>query len=339
MGQIQINISVDWEGHYLNSLHEFVELRNKYFRDIPITHFICPNYFLNKKKSSLFNEIVLPHDEIALHLHSWKPLIQAAGITFKTDYNYYNSYVNTFPTFLRKILVSGRGVPITVYNYDELHKFISFSKQLLEDTFNIPISGFRAGGWIINKHVFEVLENLNFTYDSSAVPPSILSQNFSAISQGNMLDNYGDSNGIFTQQVIDVWGNQIHSEGYLENAYRNKFYKGAIDIYTQAFNIGGIIELPNNGGMSDFASPEKTCIPQLTSAAQNKANAYISIGCHQEGDIEHKMPLIENILYIKENITDYEFITNEQYIKKELPLGSSSFQVNNLGASPRGIKL
>ena len=159
---LHINISVDWEGHYLHSLHDFVAFRKKHFADVPFTHYVCPNYFLKKKKSKIFNEIILPQDEIALHLHSWKPLVQAVGVKFKTDNNYFESYLNSAPKFLKNLLISGRGVPITVYNYEELHKLISFSKQLLEDTFEVKVQGFRAGGWIANKDVFKILEELDF---------------------------------------------------------------------------------------------------------------------------------------------------------------------------------
>jgi len=315
MAKISINISVDWEGHYLHNLQDFINLRNEYFRDIPLTHFVCPNYFLSKKKYKYLDKIILPHDEIALHLHSWKPLVQAAGVEFKTENNYYNSYLNSFPKFLKNILINGRGVPISVYNKDELYKLIQFSKKLLEDTFSTKVFGFRAGGWIANKAVFEVLNELDFMYDSTAVAPEILSQDFSAAQVGTMLDSYGDENGVFTKQILDLWGNTINERGFLENSYRNKYYQGAISIHTQPFKIGNLWELPNNGGMSDFASTEKIFTPQIAHAQDIETDSYISFGCHQEGEIENKYAVLDNLQFVTKNNIDVDYVTNIEFLK------------------------
>src|SRR5262245_3571377 len=54
---------------------------------IPITHFICPAYFARKspnesKYADGIKALAKAGDEIALHIHCWKSLVEACGVTF-----------------------------------------------------------------------------------------------------------------------------------------------------------------------------------------------------------------------------------------------------------------
>ena len=218
MGHIYVSITVDWEGEELRHVDELIKIRKRIGNEIPFTHFICPNYFvsnfnheftLNKIKSA-----ITPYDEVGLHVHCYSELINnVPGVEFRTEQNYHNVPGWFEEKIVKKIIpsyqrhVSGRGVPLSVYSKGEIEKIITVSKKLLSQHLQLDkINGFRAGGWIANDTVLKAVEKLNFSYDSSAVAPSIFSQGFSIDNPGNKKDDFGDSNGVFTEQLLKLWG-------------------------------------------------------------------------------------------------------------------------------------
>ncbi len=302
-----INISVDWEGESLSNLGYFRQWRRKYFPDIPINHFICPSYFLRTIDKQKFNGIILPIDEIGIDLHPRKELVKYFNIPFRISNNYYRVLPQYYPQWLKTVLTSGRGVPLTVYNSIELKTIIAGAKQITENYFNCNIQGFRAGGWLINETVYKILEQEGFKYDSSAVPPQVFSFGYNEVDNGNYKDNFGDKNGVFTRQVIDTWGNKTINTGYLANGYMKQFYTGAINIFTQPYKIGIILEIPNNGAMSDFATFELTHNKQLEYFKNQNTDFVLSVGCHMEGPNIYKEYLADTIQKIKQSGVNYEF--------------------------------
>ena len=321
MQKIILSVTVDWEGENTHGVHDLKLLRKQIGKQIgeqiPLTHFICPSYFLSNSKATLrkLQSVVLPHDEVALHFHSLKKLVLGAGVNFKTDKNFYRSLPaktealkQKLPKIAQNLLfptISGRGVPISVYRKDEIHKLISFSREVLQNTFDTPITGFRAGGWLANDIVLDVLSEQGFQYDSSAVPPQIFSNGFSKNSLGNLLDDYGDKNGIFTEYMLKLWGNNEQTASFLSNTKRLQIYQSAITPNTQPFLYSNMVEMPNNGGMSDFASPEATMLPALEQAynlSQTQNTSYLNVGFHQEGEVSLKLPFVRFIKQIPEHI-------------------------------------
>ncbi len=304
MGKVLINLSVDWEGEHLRNICDLDEVRKQIGRDIPITHFICPSYFLKypKWKAKRIRHLIYEGDEVALHIHCWKKLIEAVpGVNFRDKPDFY-SPKSFIPAIQKKILkrINGRGVPLSAYSYEEIKKIVTFSTQLLNEHLPInPIKGFRAGGWMASDIVLNAISDLHFEYDASAVPPALLSQGYNVNKghRGNYFDDFGKTNGLFTDFVINLWGHNQQNNKVFKNTdiLEKTKYKG-IQALHQPFNIYNITEHPNNLGMSDYISVKKTLLPGLSKALElsNKTTApvVLSTGCHQEGGYEYKTPII-----------------------------------------------
>lgn len=308
MGKIYICITVDWEGENLKFVDDLLKIRKEIDSDIPFTHFICPNYFTQNIKGAAqsIKKAIKPIDEIGLHIHCYRDLINyIPDVSFKTDHNYYNvpgwfenRIINKiFPKYQRS--VSGRGVPLSVYNKSEIEKIINKSKSLLCDNLNIDaIKGFRAGGWIANDTILEITEKSGFKYDSSAIAPSILSNGYSENNMGTFEDDYGDKNGVFSEYIVKLWGYMEQTEGFLKNTKILEAQKGmAVQTTLQPYLINNLLEIPNNCGLSDFCSVEKTVFPlineYLFKIQQDSDLSYVIVyGCHQEGAMEYKKQML-----------------------------------------------
>lgn len=311
MGHIYVCITVDWEGEDLSQIDNLIKIRKKIGSEIPFTHFICPNYFVSNSNHEFnvdkIKSAIRTYDEVGLHIHCYKELINnIPGVEFRKEQNYHNVPGWFEEKIVKKIIpsyqrhVSGRGVPLSVYTKSEIEKIITVSKELLRQHLQLDkVSGFRAGGWIANDTVLEVVEKLDFIYDSSAVAPSIFSQGFSKKNIGNKIDDLGDSNGVFTEQLLKLWGYNQQPEGFLKNInilhYNNQ---EAIQIHSQPFKYNKLIEIPNNCALTEFCSAQKTVIPlikkYLKILQQNPHESFVIVyGCHQEGDIKFKKDLLK----------------------------------------------
>lgn len=311
MGKVYITLTADWEGEDLSFKRNIYQLRNKIGKNIPITHFICPAYFLKiKNATKKIKESIHSSDEVALHIHPLKELINYCKIEFRSDHNFYRSnagilpynFRKRLPWKLRKLLtynVSGRGVPLSVYSKEELRILMKVCIKLLQDNLDVDtIKGFRAGGNIANDKVIETIEDIGLTYDSSAFPPEILSHNFNVNSNGNLLDNHGDYNGLYTDYIAGLWGYNEVKNGFLQNTLLKKYNpEPSISINSQPFKIKSLWEFPINGGMSDFTTHKKTLKPLLnnliTKSKQSDRDYFLNLGFHMEGDVKYKNTIIE----------------------------------------------
>lgn len=306
------NLTVDWEGEHFRNLHDLVSVRKKIGAEVPVTHFICPAYFTNELKnaSQKIKSAIFENDEIALHVHCYESLVKKAGVKFRTEPDFYPQN-RSLPKFLRK-KNTGRGVPLSAYNYDEILKILTISIQLLQENLKVEkIYGFRAGGWIANDDIFRALQELGFEYDSSATPPEIMSQGFSLKNDGNFADEYGDVNQTFSEFVVKMWGHKIAEEPFLKNSLYRKFCPDTyIKKTTQPFKIQNITELPNNASMTDYATFEQSLCPTLTQlielAKHSGKNLFYNVGIHHEGDLAFKLPILKLLNSITEK--DREFI-------------------------------
>ncbi len=170
-------MSVDWEGAYISdeNIQTIISFRDQ-FPEIKITHFINPAYFtqagadqellLRKIKSVIRPGI----DQIGLHVHAWKSLIEAAHVTYRDEPIYLGDNRRTFPN----VPDQGHDVMLYAYTHDELLKIFSTSLNILGQLGFSNISTFRAGGWIADANVLEALLDVGLTSDSSAVPYELL---------------------------------------------------------------------------------------------------------------------------------------------------------------------
>ncbi len=326
MANIFIAITVDWEGETLNGVSNLIHLRKYINNTLPFTHFICPAYFVenNKNINTKIKSAIYENDEIGLHLHCYKKLItQIPNVVYKTAHDFATQNSNFFWRMLTPKWNEGRGVPISVYNDAEILNIINYSADLLKDKLNIKdLLGFRAGGWFANDNVLDSLIKANFLYDSSAVAPEILSEGFSISSQGNKLDNYGDDNGIFTENIIKLWGHQMQTQDFLINQQSLEARNNqAITIFSQPYFYKNLLEIPNNAGLSDFVTMSKTLFPLIEHALQYiekkpDTDFYIITGCHQEGDMQQKETLAVFLKYLqKTNNESIRFVTMSQIYK------------------------
>lgn len=334
MGHIYICITIDWEGESLDQVYDLIKIRERIKMDVPFTHFICPNYFIKNANHEFtvdkIKRAIAPSDEIGLHIHCYKELIKnIPDVEFRTEHNYHNVLGWFEEKVIKKIIpsyngnVSGCGVPLSVYSKSEIERIITFSKELLCKHLQLNnLSGFRAGGWIANDEVLEVVEKLNFEYDSSAVAPSIFSQGFEKDNIGNKKDDFGDKNGIFTEHLLKLWGYNQQAEGFLKNINILRYHKQeAIHIDSQAYKCNQLVEIPNNCAMTDFCSPHKTVLPLIEKhqqrLLQDPDESYLIVyGCHLESDIQYKIKLVEFFLELsKLDNSQIEFIRMDEVIK------------------------
>ena len=331
MGKVIILLTVDWEGEDINSISDLVYVRRNIGYDIPLTHFICPTYFLNNKRAGKqIKKVITSSDEVAVHIHPLKELTNYLNIDFRTSRNFFEPEMTKFTMALPKRIqqslrpkVSGRGVPISVYNKEEIQQLIKGSIGILKNNLQVNnIVGFRAGGNMASDSVLESVSESNLLYDSSAMPPEILSQHFSPNTNGDLLDNYHDTNGKFTEYVIRLWGYNNENSDFLKNIRIKQCNPlDAITLMSQPFKIDKLWEFPINGGMSDFATPQKTFIPALNKLIEisksNTSDSYLNLGFHLEGDFMYKMSIIKFIKKILSNSSDsVEFSTIAQEYRK-----------------------
>jgi len=307
VGKIIFSLTIDWEGEHFRNLSDLFAVRKRIGEHIPVTHFICPAYFTQNIKNAKekISKAIFDIDEIALHIHCYESLVNKAGVKFRTEPDFFKGYSpivkKLFSHLPKKLQLknSGRGVPLSAYTYDEIVKILKTSRKLLFQNFDIKeLTGFRAGGWIASDEVLRALAETGFKYDSSATPPSVLSQGFSEKNDGNFRDDYGDSYDGFSQYIIRMWGHQLEEERFLANSLSRKYCSdNFITPFTQPYSLQNIIEMPNNASMSDYASIEKTMLPVLEEGftiikKHDKNNFYINVGFHQEGDFSYKIPIV-----------------------------------------------
>ncbi|NBC81968.1 MAG: hypothetical protein GVY19_01175 [Bacteroidetes bacterium] len=329
MSKVYISLTVDWEGEHFHNLKEFIALRKKIGEDIPVSHFICPAYFTGKHVNTTAKKMqpaIFSNDEIHLHIHCYRALVEEAGVHFRTEQNYYRPIPKPWLSLARKYPVlkyllphvSGRGVPLTTFNPDEQKAIILYSQQLLQQCFpKHPVNGFRAGGNILNDDTINILHDLHFAFDASATSPSIYSKTFDKGHSGNLYDDYGDHNGLFTHFLLKLWGGVRQEEEFLKNNIFVDSYGGEpVWSDSQPFYLGPIKEIPENCGMTDFVSPDKTAIPVLEKlidkARYTGKIQYLHYGCHQEGEGYYKQKLLDFIQMAGQYSDNIEYIGMNQ---------------------------
>src|SRR5256885_750274 len=103
MANVIITVTCDWDAldykytadkeynppdRYSNGVKAILRFHELFKGSIPITHFICPAYFTRKSAhestyAAGMKSLRDKGDEIALHIHCWKSLIEFCGVTFR----------------------------------------------------------------------------------------------------------------------------------------------------------------------------------------------------------------------------------------------------------------
>lgn len=258
-GKVKIIVSVDWEGQALieDSLEEMKKFRKDY-PEIPLQHFLNAAYYTKNfvdpvKVTKLINSVILPIDEQGLHIHTWRSLVKAAGVGFRTTPSYAEEDVEVARDCDQDC---GNDIALSSYEETEIRKLIAFSVNTLTDHgFQKPRS-FRAGGWLADHKVLRSLALEGFTQDCSATYAGYVS-GFGSLSLESMLR--------------ELWP----SITSLSQPYNIRFPTGET-----------IVELPNNGSLADYMYPDDTMasFKKVANLLERNPNqdVYISIGFHQE---------------------------------------------------------
>ncbi len=293
-------ISVDWEGRVLeqDDLKAMRSFRQDY-PSIGLLQFLNAAYYTKPNANAdhitqSIRSVLSPLDEEGLHIHSWRSLLETAGVPFRRSPNW--SYPGEISMNSCYLLDCGHNVPISAYTETELRRMIRTSQMILSHHGFGPAQSFRAGGWMAKPHVISALAKEGFQFDSSATDPNLL--------KGRR------------------WSDRLYR--WLDELWAD------ISTTSQPFLIGqrhaSLIELPDNGILADYITAEEMFAVFKENVAlwekDKSKTLYVSIGFHQETaaqylhEIRGAIDLIE--AYSQENQLPFEWAS--------YPLKSSSFE-------------
>lgn len=291
---LYVSITVDWEGEHFRDLADLqatrAAIQASLGAEVPFTHYICPTYWLDSHAgvdpSRAIRTVVSKGDELALHVHCWRALVELAGVRFLSDPDWNGDG-------------TGHGVPLGAYG-DDGAAILACARALIQSKLGATVWGFRCGGAMTSDGVYEALMALGFRYDCSALPPVIVSRGFRPGQRGDLRDTMGCRNEIANYQV-DLWGDRPMTAPERANTRSLRGTGGReITPMTQPYVVRSgdrsILEMPVNGGLSDYASAGY--MTETFDALRERARAgagpvFLNIGCHQEGAGRWKKPLID----------------------------------------------
>jgi hypothetical protein len=269
-GRVRVAVSVDWEGAYLtedglDGLDGFRE-RNP---DVPLTHFISAAYFTKpgvdrEKAAATIGEAIGPRDEVALHVHAWRSLVEAAGVPYRATPSFLAAELMAFPDGDQ-----GFEVELAAYTAAELRTLIATSRRLLEDGGLKVAPHFRSSGWMGTPVVLEAVRAEGFTTDSSSTDPSWL--------DGAL------AGAALPGRLREIWPK--------------------VDRTTQPFVVetpaGELLELPMSAAMADYLEPAEMVEHLRWALAeldrQPDRDVFVHLGFHQETASEFA-PRVEKAL-------------------------------------------
>jgi hypothetical protein len=265
-GAILLMVTVDWEGRDLRheNLEAMQQLRERF--DVPLVQFLNAAYFTKpgadaEQVRTQIAGTLREHDELGLHIHGWKSLFEASGVTFRNSPTFWGTSVPSYQCGHD----CGHDVPISAYDREELRDVIRFSIDTLDDNgFGRAVS-FRAGGWMAASHVREALFDEGMLIDSSAVPADFLE-------------------GEIGHLPLHDWVTAL--------------WEGT-DASSQPYPLDGLTEVPDNGALADYVTADEMLSvyeqakEQL--AADPERDVLVNIGFHQETAAEY-LPRISDAL-------------------------------------------
>lgn len=160
---VYVTWTIDWEGYDVSNsyLEAMANISNKY--QMPMTQLYNPRNIMTRtiseeRKKYISNWVRQRRDknneEIGMHIHWFKDLVEASGVEYKNTHNWGDSG-------------DGYGSLPSNYSQEELEKIIDYSMSVFkENGFENPLS-YRAGGWFANLDLLKALDNIGFKIDSS----------------------------------------------------------------------------------------------------------------------------------------------------------------------------
>lgn len=255
---VQVMISVDWEGRDLTpqNLRAMRELRQA-MPSMRIVQFLNAAYFTKPGANASavtadIRSVLLPQDELGLHVHAWKSLVQGAGVPFRLTPTFTGG---TSGASFDCSYDCGGDVPLSEYTERQIERIVGFSIETLSSHGFGRARSFRAGGWMATASVREALVVSGIVWDASAVPPPLLA---------NELRGYP----VF-DWLSELWqGIDSSSQPYV--------------VHTAA---GPLSEVPNNGALADYTTEDEMVALYQDAKSRfltTKTTQVVSIGFHQE---------------------------------------------------------
>jgi hypothetical protein len=259
-GRLQLVVTVDWEGRDLRD-DNLVAMQNlhAHFPQVKIVHFLNAGYYTKQYANrtditARINRAIKPGDEKALHIHGWKRLFEASGLTFRASPTFWGTSLDAHGR--ECIDDCGHEVPISLYTSAELRKVVKFSLDTLEGNGFGRAKSFRCGGWMAKPNVRDAIAAEGLTYEHSAVPT------------------------VFLKPKLGT--TPIYS-------WLSELWQGTTNIsqpYTLATSTTPLTEVPDNGALADYVSTEQ----MMDTFEANKAafladrtkNVVVSVGFHEE---------------------------------------------------------
>ncbi len=285
-GSMVIVMTVDWEGREISdkNLKAFSNFRKRY-PGIPILQFLNAAYYTKPNANAgeitrRINSVLRPHDEHGLHIHAWKTLVEASGVTFKTKPDLGGWGLRNCEWDC------GHVISLEAYTPNEMRKIIRKSVDILTNQgFKKPKS-FRAGAWQTGPNVKKALSAEGFYLDSSATVPDFI------------LPSWGRSSAL-VQSIVKLWPNMtVTKQPYLMN-----------------INPRPVWQLPDNGSLADYTTAD-TVMDVLKKNVdafleRPKPSHWVVIGFHTETAATY-LPRIEHaiekiIKYSKEKGVPIQF--------------------------------
>ena len=255
---IRVVVSVDWEGRELSSTN-LTAMSNfrKSFPTIPLVQFLNAAYYTKpgavaSTVTSSIKRGLLPIDELGLHVHGWRSLVQASNVAFRNS-----------PTFWGEPLDEtdcawdcGHEINISAYSTTELRTILAYSVDTLARNGFGRATSFRTGGWMGASNVRAALVAQGFVYDHSAVATKFIA---------------GELSGL----PILTW-----AQGLWPTVNQST------QPYTISTSYGPLTEIADNGALADYVTAaEMTAVFDAAVAAYKKNPTrpqVVSIGFHQE---------------------------------------------------------
>lgn len=271
---LDIVISVDWEGLSLDDYNIQKILKFKHRWGIPLTHFVSPGYwtFSATQKAAQYleaNHSVFKGDEIGLHLHAPAHFIKEVGISLRTS----PAFSHSGDENDREL--TGQEVMLFAYDEPEFLAIVQKGLEILQAQGFTDLHSFRAGGWMLGPHHHQVLQDLGFYWDSSAVPHSAL--------KGT------------------IWER--------ENLYRyaRVLWQG-VSANTQPYSLlSHLTEVPNHLGAIDYwkADQVQSHLEQVLSQSLEDSSRLLVLTCHQETFAENEQKM-NDFMYSLYRQRDYQ---------------------------------
>ncbi|MCR9205996.1 MAG: hypothetical protein NXH75_15540 [Halobacteriovoraceae bacterium] len=321
---VNFYITVDWEGVDFKTgilddedLSRVQSFREKY-PNYPMVHYLNAAYYTNgdlteAEVTKRIKEVLIPTDEIGLHLHPWENLVDHLEIPFISGPTYFGKeYSPAEGPGNAKYPKGHRGgdIPLWSYSKEDIRKMIRFSVQKLNEHGFENITGFRAGGWQTDEKVLQVLMEEGFLTESSPVP-------FQKVA--NLYPNTP-----LEKNVTRLWeGTNQTSQPYL-------------------FEKDGktMLMMPNNAGLADYVDSEEF-IEVLKENLKGKTvgdEIHIVYGFHFETAVEY-MDNLERSIDKMENLAKrMGFKLNPNTYEKVLsPIKQKLFKDSSCAALLRGL--